>query len=223
MTVTRKSAVVVLSYYRQPNFKEVLWGLKTENGRFLLGRLLRGIQIFVEYKTDLFILPGYSSRVMKKILEEKIEEIHNYIPKFDKKEKERLFLSLLLEENSKSTEEEIINIAKILKEHNVETVFLVTSPDHIARAIVLAESYFWKEMPYLKILGVPSQVKYSLNSSDEFDYGTIFEPRITEIMPSIKNLLKTVIESFRENKIEAIKYLDKKLSNFLKKLNKQEK
>ncbi len=42
-------------------------------------------------------------------------------------------------------------------------------------------------------------------------------------MPSIKNLLKTVIESFRENKIEAIKYLDKKLSNFLKKLNKQEK
>ena len=78
-------------------------------------------------------------------------------------------------------------------------------------------------MPCLKILGVPSQVKYSLNSSYEFDYGTIFEPRITEIMPSIKNLLKTVIESFRENKIEAIKYLDKKLSNFLKKLNKQEK
>jgi len=223
MKIARKSAVVVLSYYRQSNFKEVLWGLKTENGRFLLGRLLRGVQIFVEYKTDLFILPGYSSRVMKKILEEKIEEIHNYIPKFDKKEKERLFLSLLLEENSKSTEEEIVNVAKILKENNVETVFLVTSPDHIARAIVLAESYFWKEMPYLKILGVPSQVKYSLNSSDEFDYGTIFEPRITEIMPSIKNLLKTVIESFRENKIEAIKYLDKKLSNLLKKLNKQEK
>lgn len=164
---------MVLGYSpNQENFKEVVWGIPPDKP----GRLVTGLKIFLEEEVELLIITGGTEKEgkkeaewMKNLLYEKINQLSDFtvFPVFEEHSsweiEEFLDECLVLETKAKNTRENLQNVAKILSEESIDSVVIVTSPDHISRAIRDAIEIWQQDYPELtrNLFASPSVTLYS--------------------------------------------------------------
>lgn len=165
--------MVVLGYSpKEKNFEEVVWGIPPDKP----GRMVRGLKDLLEDpEAKTMIITGGTEKDgrkeaewMRDLLYQKLEELKQFsdpvFQKFSTQEiREILDRNLILETNATNTRENLENVAKILKEKDVKSVVLVTSPDHISRAMRDAIIIWQETYPEFtrSLFGSPSTTLYS--------------------------------------------------------------
>ncbi|MCD6177914.1 YdcF family protein [bacterium] len=209
-----RRAVVVLGYSpNQENFEEVVWGIPPDKP----GRIVTGLKIFLENQAELLIITGGTEKegkkeaeVMRDLLYEKIEELYDFTVfpifqgYFPSTIKEIIWRRLVLEISSKNTRENLQNVGKILYENSIDSVIIVTSPDHLSRALRDAIIIWQDEYPELtrNLFGSPSVTLYSKGKISDvviaeppvkkkFDFSRIFKIlKNQEALEKLDRLLK---------------------------------
>jgi len=169
-----KKAVVVLGYSpNQENFKEVVWGISPDKP----GRIVTGLKVFLEDpEARILIITGGTEKDGKKeaewmrdLLYERMEELSGFkvfsvFQEYSSSAiKDLVDKKLTLETGAKNTVENFQNVAKILSKNAIDSVVIVTSPDHISRAMRDAIIHWQDDFPELtrNLFGTPSVTLYS--------------------------------------------------------------
>jgi hypothetical protein len=168
-----KIGLLILSYsVEEPNWERTVWGTPNEPGR-----LVKAAAVMMEEDPDVAVITGgvgqkegrSEAQWMKEQLYQGLEELKEFtvypvLQQFSPVEiKEKLDKVLELEEMAKNTAENMANTGAIFDEANVDKVIIVTSPDHISRAIRDAIQFWGKDYPKLvnNVYGTPSATFYS--------------------------------------------------------------
>lgn len=165
---------MVLGYSpNQENFEEVVWGAPPDKP----GRLVTGLKVFLEDPdANILIITGGTEKDGKKeaewmrdLLYEKIDKLSDFkvfsvFQEYSSSAiKDFIDRKVVLETEARNTRENLQNVAKILSRNAINSVVIVTSPDHISRAIRDAIIYWQDDFPELarNLFGAPSVTLYS--------------------------------------------------------------
>lgn len=155
------------------NWEETVWGRPP----YFPGRLPRAVALFLEENASLFVISGGATKRegkseawwMRERLIRGIGELGKFLVypslrNFSPKEIEKILLpAILLEEKAQNTMDSFRQTGKIFSKKGIQKVIIVTSPDHISRALRDAFYCWQKTFPNLaaNILGAPSMTFYS--------------------------------------------------------------
>lgn len=172
--------VLILSYnVLEPNWEHTVWGFPPDKP----GRLVKGAAVMMEEDSKIVVITGGAgekegkseAQWMKDRLYQGLEKLKEFIvypvlQKYSAEEiKRKLDESLILEETAKNTAENMAKTGAIFNEAGVEKVIIVTSPDHISRALRDAIQFWNKDYPRLamNVYGTPSVTFYSARTPED--------------------------------------------------------
>lgn len=174
-----KIGLLILSYnVTEPNWEDTVWGTLDRPGR-----LVRAAAVMMEEDADIAVITGgigqkegrLEAQWMKERLYHGLEELKEFtvypvLQQFSPAEiREKLDEVLELEEMAKNTAENMANTGAIFNEAGADKVIIVTSPDHISRAIRDAIQFWSKDYPRLvrNLYGTPSATFYSARTEED--------------------------------------------------------
>jgi hypothetical protein len=195
-----KRAVVILCYNaNEPNWEYVVWGDPNNPGR-----LPTGLKVAVELNVEVIIIVSSaygrngksSGELMVELWYQNIGEIHkftiyNYILGPMSTEEIKAILDekvMLVKEPVTNTREELRVVVRVLKELGITEMIIVTSLDHIMRAMRDAIVISLKEYSGLFIWGIPSGTPYSWIPLRDEDVADIME-KVVVVEPRISSKL----------------------------------
>lgn len=175
-----KIGLLILSYnINEPNWRQTVWGTPPDKP----GRLVKAAAVMMEEDADMVVITGGAGQKegkseaqwMKDRLYRGLEELKEFtvypvLQKFSPEEiREKLDRALKLEETAKNTTENMSKTGAMFRNTGVERVIIVTSPDHISRALRDAIQFWSKDFPELamNVYGTPSVTFYSARPGDE--------------------------------------------------------
>lgn len=157
----------------EPNWEQTAWGIAPEKP----GRLVKAAAVMLEEDPDIMIISGGAAQRdgkseawwMKKRIYEGQHELGKFttypiLQKFPPCQiKKKLDDILVLEETAKNTAENLQRTGAIFRKAGITKVIVVTSPDHISRALRDAIQYWNKDYPELarNVCGTASATFYS--------------------------------------------------------------
>lgn len=170
----------MLSYnVAEPNWEKTVWGIPPEKP----GRLVKAATVMLDEDPDMVIITGGAGQKdgrseawwMRKRLYDGLDELDKFtaypiLQRFsgDQTEK-RLNEILVLEETAKNTAENLQKTGEMFAKAGIEKVIIVTSPDHVSRAIRDAIQYWSRDYPKLarNVYATASATFYSARTPED--------------------------------------------------------
>lgn len=188
-----KKGSLILSYnINEPNWQRTVWGTPSNEA----GRLVRAAAVILERNIDLAIISGGAGWVegkseaqyMKERLYQGLEDLKEFtiypiLQKVSPKEiRRKLDKVLTLEEKAKNTAEHMPLVGEMFRRAGVREVTLVTSPDHISRALRDALICWQKDYPELvaNVYGTPCVTLYSERTPEDVEIAKVSNVVIAE-------------------------------------------
>ena len=152
--VKLETGILVLGYNpKEPNWEQVIWGTPDKPGR-----LVKAIAVIIEQDPSIIVISGGESEAkrMKERLYQGLKQLNNFsgiypvLQNVSSREIQRKLDKILkLEETASDTIENMTGSGAIFAQANVESVTIVTSPDHCPRAFRDARIHWGKSYPEL--------------------------------------------------------------------------
>jgi len=213
--------VLILGYNpTEPNWEQTVWGTPPDKA----GRLVRGIAVALEENAELIVITGGAvtdeAIQMKKRLYRGLKNLKEFTiyPVFERvsvdKIKEKLDRCLRLEEKAQNTTENISLSGKFFREAHIEKIIIVTSPDHISRAIRDTIRIWSDDYPELvsNLFGTAAVTFYSERSSEDREIAKMENIVIAE-PPVMKKFNLGRLFGILRNK-EALDEIDRTLKKY---------
>lgn len=179
MSETRKG-ILLLSYnVAEPNWERTVWGIAPEKP----GRLVKAANVMLEENPDIMIISGGAGQKdgkseawwMRQRLYDGLDDLSKFtaypvLQKFSADQiRKKLDGILRLEEAAKNTTENLQKTGEIFTKAGIEKVIIVTSPDHISRALRDAIQFWSKNYPELarNVYGTASATFYSARTPED--------------------------------------------------------
>ncbi|MFC1663858.1 YdcF family protein [Patescibacteria group bacterium] len=172
----KETGVLILGYNsEEKNWEYTVWGVPPDKP----GRLPKALAVIIEEDADIAVISGgtekFEAQRMKERLYKGLKQLREFtvFPAFQRFSKEeiqdKLDKILNLEETAKNTAENMVKTGAIFNEAGVGKVIIVTSPDHISRALRDAIKFWGKDYPELarNVYGTPSVTLYSNRGTPE--------------------------------------------------------
>lgn len=167
----------MLSYnVEESNWEQTVWGTAPATP----GRLVKAAAVMLEENPDTMIITGGAGKKdgkseawwMRKRLYDGVGELKGFttFPIFQKfsgdEIRKKLDKILKLEETAMNTAENLQKTGEVFRKAGILKVIIVTSPDHISRAIRDAIQFWDKDYPELarNVLGTASTTFYSMRT-----------------------------------------------------------
>lgn len=129
---------------KEENWLDTVWGTPPHRP----GRLVKGVSVILQEDAEIAVISGGAikehkpgAQWMKELLYQRLSELKEFtlysvFAEFtDAEIKRKLDEILRIESESQNTSENLENSAEILSEAGVDKTIIITSPDHISRAL----------------------------------------------------------------------------------------